>query len=139
MLLAIDWAACIPAQADALKDRSSMPPVSVTMQAEYAAAALEPLPLGVLSGAFPQAAAASVRPPAARAATIRFPVTGRKTPSFHYIPTPRGESQAGAYAQATAASGNPSGLLAHRYLVAIAPPGQRRFGLLGALNARRTV
>src|SRR3954451_19328982 len=129
----------MPAQADALKDRSSMPPVSVTMHALYAAAALPPLlPLGVSLGASPHAAAASVSPPAARTATIRFPVTGRKTPSFHYTPTPRGESQAGAYAQAMAASGDPAGLLAHRYLAATAGHTERRFSVLGARNARRT-
>src|SRR4051794_15604936 len=80
----------MPAHADALNDLSSMPPVSVTMHALYAAAALPPLPLGVLSGALPHAAAASVSPPAARTATIRFPRTGRKTPSFHYTPLLRG-------------------------------------------------
>src|SRR4029450_6814780 len=120
----------MPAQADALNERSSMPPVSVTMHAVYAAAALDPLPLGV-SGALPQAAAVSVSPPAARIPTIRFPVTGRNTPSFHCTPTPRGESQAGAYAQANATSGDQAGLLVHRYLAATAAPGERRFGVLG--------
>src|ERR1700754_1206629 len=100
-----------------------MPPVSVTMQALYVAAALAPpLPLGVVAGALPHAAAVSMSPPAERTATIRFPVAGRKTPSFQFTPTPRGESQAGAYAQARAASGNRTGLLAHRYLDATAAP-----------------
>src|SRR3954453_4066830 len=130
----------MPAQADALKDRSSMPPVSVTMQALYAAAALPLLllPLGVSSGASPQAAAVSTSPPAARTATIRFPVAGRKTPSFHYTPTPRGESQAGAYAQARAASGDPAGLLAHRYLAATPVRTERRFSPLGTWLAGRS-
>src|SRR3954464_6600215 len=127
----------MPAQADALKDRSSMPPVSVTMHALYAAAALPPLlPLGVSLGASPHAAAAGGSPPAARTATIRFPVTGRKTPSFHYTPTPRGESQAGAYAQANVASGDRPGLLAHRYVGATGGWTERRFRALGARIAR---
>ncbi|BFU42285.1 hypothetical protein KRMM14A1004_05220 [Krasilnikovia sp. MM14-A1004] len=94
-LLAFCAAACMPAQAEALNDRSSIPPVSVTMQAWYDAAVLEP-PLGLLSGALPQAAAASVSPPAARTATIRFPRTGRKTLSFRFTPTPVGDLRSGA-------------------------------------------
>src|SRR5690349_23479705 len=83
----------MPAQAEALNDRSSMPPVSVTMHALYAAAVLAPPPLGLdAGGGLPQAAAESVSPPAARIATICFPRTGRKTPSFHCAPHLRGTS-----------------------------------------------
>src|SRR3954447_13021267 len=60
-----------------------MPPTSVTMHAVYLGAALAPPLLPVFSsGAAPQPAAARVNPPAARAAMIRFPRTGRKPVSF---------------------------------------------------------
>src|SRR5689334_19506100 len=79
----------MPAQAEALNDRSSMPPVSVTMHALYAAAVLAPPPLGLdAGGGLPQAAAESVSPPAARIATICFPRTGRKTPLLPLHTTP---------------------------------------------------
>src|SRR2546421_4604781 len=84
MLLFFALAACMPAHAAALNDRSLMPPMSVTMQACAALPpALAPLlaPL-LLAGGFPQAAAASTRPPTARTPTSRIPRTGRKTISL---------------------------------------------------------
>src|SRR2546428_5829004 len=86
-------AACIPAHAAALKDRSLMPPVSVTMQA---CAALPPVPADplapvfLLAGGLPQPAAASTKPPTARAPTNLIPRTGRKTTSFSAAPHHRG-------------------------------------------------
>src|SRR5438067_6892225 len=86
MLAFCFWAACMPAQAAALNDRSLIPPMSVTMQACAAlpppalAPALAPPPL--LAGGLPQAAAASTRPPTTRTLSSRIPRTGRKTISL---------------------------------------------------------
>ena len=63
-------AACRPAQAEALNDLSSMPPVSVTMQAVYF---LPPSAALFSSGASPQAAALRTSPLAANTETIRIP------------------------------------------------------------------
>src|SRR2546423_405047 len=75
------FAACIPAQAEALNDRSLMPPISVTMQACVAfpppGAPLAPL---LLAGGLPQAPAASTRPPTALPPTTPTPRPGRKPP-----------------------------------------------------------
>src|SRR5713226_1465299 len=74
-------ASCTPCQEDALKDRSSMPPVSVTMHAVNAAAAGLPDPLGdapppELDLVLPQAAASSASTPSAAVArTVCLTVT----------------------------------------------------------------
>jgi len=79
------FAASRPFQADALKDRSSMPPVSVTMQAVYSVA---PAPVPPFSaGGSPHAAAvASAMPPTARIATPLIPRLVRKMISLPQVP-----------------------------------------------------
>src|SRR5690606_41851842 len=71
------FAASRPFQADALKDRSSMPPVSVTMQVLYSVAPA-PVPPFSAGGSPHAAAAASAMPPTARTATPLIPRLVRK-------------------------------------------------------------
>ncbi len=80
MLLSAALAASRPCQAEVLNDLSSIPPVSVTMQAVYFLAAVPPSLS--LFGASPHAAALSASPPTANTETIRIPRRARKTVSF---------------------------------------------------------
>src|SRR5262249_52951504 len=74
------FAACIPAHAEALKDRSLMPPVSVTMQACVCLpAGLAALPAPLFAGGLPHAATASTRPPTTSAPYNLIPRAWRKT------------------------------------------------------------
>src|SRR2546421_2102987 len=107
MLLFFALAACMPAHAAALNDRSLMPPMSVTMQACAALppALAPPLAPLLLAGGLPQAAAASTRPPTARTPTSRMPRTGRKTISLRCRTTSLRWSQLpGAYARPVTAT-----------------------------------
>ncbi|GAA1821230.1 hypothetical protein GCM10009682_46690 [Luedemannella flava] len=88
----------MPFHAAALKDLSSRPPWSVTMQAVYALpvglAAVPPFSLGFS----PHADAARVRPPAATRAMNLIPRAGRKT---HLLP-----HRPGAFLRAGSISGS---------------------------------
>src|SRR5689334_15926722 len=89
-------ASCMPFHADALKDRSLMPPVSVTM---HACIALPALAVGVappVVGALPQLADASTRPPSATAPTILIPPERRKMISFHVVSPDHGGPSLGS-------------------------------------------
>src|SRR5262245_9931634 len=86
------FAACRPAQAEALKDRSLMPPVSVTMQAwTCLPVGLAPLPALLSAGGLPHAAAASTRPPTTSAPYNLIPRAWRKTDLL-----PHGTAERGA-------------------------------------------
>src|SRR2546430_7155524 len=107
MLPFFPLAACMPAHAAALNDRSLTPPMSVTMQACAALppALAQPLAPLLLAGGLPQAAAASTRPPTARTPTSRMPRTGRKTISLRCRTTSLRWSQLpGAYARPVTAT-----------------------------------
>src|SRR5574342_1023501 len=80
------FAACRPFHAEVLNERSSMPPMSVTIQATYFGAGVPP-PGGVVLGFEPHAAAANVSPPTAIAATSRIPRAERKRVSPSHRPT----------------------------------------------------
>src|SRR5947209_20487515 len=102
MLPFFAFAACMPAHAAALNDRSLSPPMSVTMQACAALPpALAPLlaPL-LLAGGLPQAAAASTRLPTATTPSSRIRRTARQTISLpcHHAPLRRPQLP-GAYAR----------------------------------------
>src|SRR5262245_3992808 len=91
-------AASMPFHAEALKDRSLIPPVSVTM---HACIALPAPAVGVappFDGALPQLAEASTSPPSATAPTILIPPERRKMISFHVVSPDHGGPTPGAYA-----------------------------------------
>src|SRR5215813_12959799 len=75
-------ASCMPFHAEALKERSLIPPVSVTMHACVLLPAFGAALAPVLDGALPQPAAARTSPPIAMTPSNFIPPAGRKMISF---------------------------------------------------------